>query len=64
MFLWVFRGKLDSGMSTCGFSVNTYVSIIVVNNNTKFALALTYCDPPENTDTIVYHLHALRDNLL
>ena len=29
MFVWVVRGKLDSGIRTCKFSVNTYVIIIV-----------------------------------
>ena len=31
MFVWVVRGKLDSGIGTCRFPVNTYVNIIVVS---------------------------------
>ena len=31
MFVWVVRGKLDSDIGTCRFSVNTYVNIIVVS---------------------------------
>ena len=30
MLIWMFRGKLNSGISGCGFSIDTYVSVVVV----------------------------------
>jgi len=41
MFVWVVRGKLDSGIGTCRFSVNTYVNIIVLSMYTN--VQVIYC---------------------
>jgi len=30
MLIWMFRGKLNSGISGCGFSIDAYVNVVVV----------------------------------
>ena len=31
MLIWMVRRKLNSGISACGFSVDTYINVIVVS---------------------------------
>ena len=31
MLIWMVRGKVNSGINACGFSVDTYVNVVVVS---------------------------------